>query len=136
MYSVSTFFRLIQYKREGMQLHFQLVCLKLVFVHFSSVIYILQVYMWFLKYSGKNIRSASGFWRQNSSKVWDTEVNNTGETFTIFLGLCIYLFPEETKSCYKNNPLILLKCCSNCSILLLERICIGIAFYPILLIYQ
>jgi hypothetical protein len=97
MYSVSTFFRLIQYKREGMQLHFQLVCLKLVFVHFSSVIYILQVYMWFLKYSGKNIRSASGFWRQNSSKVWDTEVNNTGETFTIFLGLCIYLFPEETK---------------------------------------
>jgi hypothetical protein len=31
---------------------------------------------------------------------------------------------------------VLCKLCSNCSILLLERICIGIACYPILLIYQ
>jgi hypothetical protein len=40
----------------------KLVCLKLVFVHFSSVIYgFTRLHMWFLKYSGKNIRSASGF---------------------------------------------------------------------------
>ena len=31
---------------------------------------------------------------------------------------------------------VLCKLCSICSILLLERICIGIACYPILLIYQ
>ena len=48
--------------KQVMATQSKLVCLKLVFVHFSSVIYgFTRLHMWFLKYSGKNIRSASGF---------------------------------------------------------------------------
>ena len=47
--------------KQVMATQSKLVCLKLVFVHFSSVIYgFTRLHMWFLKYSGKNIRSASG----------------------------------------------------------------------------
>ena len=48
--------------KQVMATQSKLVCLKLVFVHFSSVIYgFTRLHMWFLKNSGKNIRSASGF---------------------------------------------------------------------------
>jgi hypothetical protein len=99
--------------KQVMATQSKLVCLKLVFVHFSSVIYgFTRLHMWFLKYSGKNIRSASGFFIAGNPfiKIPAPWLGNPSVFYTFYL---VYIWHCRIKLFLRHLP----NCpCSNFSL--------------------